>query len=1092
PVSYMQGTRQPVRSRYRLEGDRLAFEVQREGEGAVVIDPVLAFSSFSGSSADNFGYTATYDASGHLYGGGIVFNAGYPVSTGALQGFFAGGSIDVGISKWSPDGASLVWSTYLGGSGGAETPHSLVVNAQDELFVLGATGSADFPTTPGCFDGSFNPGGGMVSWTNVSGGYGFSLSNGADAFIARFNASATALLGATFLGGSGHDGLNNSGTLTHNYGDHFRGEIALDAAGNPVVATSTRSADMPVTPGAAQPALGGGQDAYLCRFNPALTTLQLGTYFGGSGDESGLGVQFDSAGRIFMAGGTTSGDMPAPGAPLDNSFNGVSDGYVARYSPAGALLAATYLGTALYDQCYFVQLDAEGFVYAVGQTLGPYPVSPGVYANPGSGQFIHKLSNDLSAPVWSTRVGNGSAAQALSPTAFLVSDCGQIYLSGWAGSTNNNAGNTQSTTNGCPVTPDAYQPTTTGSDVYLMVLQPDASGLAYATFFGGSSAEHVDGGTSRFDKNGTVYHAVCAGCGGSDGFPTTPGAWSTTNNSFNCNLGVFKFDLSPAQAIIGIDGPSTICPGASAQFTNNSVGGNTYTWTFGDGTGSAAFAPSHAYAAPGEYTVMLVLSDDSGCAPGDTATLQITVLPEPTATIDPVAPICPGASTQLQAGGGSSYSWSPATGLSATNVPDPVASPAETTTYTVTVADACGSDQAQVTVPVIAPEYTLTPDTSICIGESIILNATGGGTYAWEPHPSLSATDVADPTATPTETTTYHVTITTADGCVAHDSLTVEVQVAPPLSQLQDTAICAGSSVQLEAAPADHYAWLPANGLTAPHAQAPVVSPTEPTLYIVLLTNACGSTIDSAFVDIVLVEADAGPDTLICPGQPVQLWASGGLQYQWSPADGLSSATAADPIATPAASTLYSVAAFDANGCTDTALVLVELHPLPYVQAGEDLLAEYGNPVTLTAVGSGTLTWSPTAGLSDPHSPSPTARPEETTAFTVTVTDSLGCTNTDEVTVVVLGSLYVPNAFTPNGDGCNDFFFAMGKEIGAIELLVFDRWGLLIWSTDRLSGRWDGTHNGQECPIDTSVWKVDAIEVNGRRHEAMGHVSLLR
>ena len=128
-----------------------------------------------------------------------------------------------------------------------------------------------------------------------------------------------------------------------------------------------------------------------------------------------------------------------------------------------------------------------------------------------------------------------------------------------------------------------FQSTTDGSDFYLGVFNPDASSLAYGTFFGGGiSAEHVDGGTSRFDKNGNVYQAVCAGCGGSSDFPTSMGAWSTTNNSTNCNLGAFKFDLGNITPAISIPQP-WVCIPSSYQFDNLSSGGNVYEWDFGDG-----------------------------------------------------------------------------------------------------------------------------------------------------------------------------------------------------------------------------------------------------------------------------------------------------------------------------------------------------------------------------------------------------------------------------------------------------------------------------------------------------------------------------
>ena len=189
------------------------------------------------------------------------------------------------------------------------------------------------------------------------------------------------------------------------------------------------------------------------------------------------------------------------------------DGYIHRYDAAGTLDGSTYLGTSAHDQSYFVQVDLAGNVYVVGQTHGAYPVSVGVYANPFASQFIHKLSGDLSSSVWSTRVGS-NGTEDISPAAFLVSDCGQIYFSGWGGDVNNFGQPNSSTTVGLPLTPDAFQSTTDGSDFYLMVLNADAESLAYATYYGGTlSGEHVDGGTSRFDKNGATPGGVCVWVG---------------------------------------------------------------------------------------------------------------------------------------------------------------------------------------------------------------------------------------------------------------------------------------------------------------------------------------------------------------------------------------------------------------------------------------------------------------------------------------------------------------------------------------------------------------------------------------------------
>ena len=1079
-----------VRAAYTLSGNELGFAVEgRDPQLPLVIDPVLAFSSYTGSNADNFGFTATYDDAGHLYGGGIVFGAGYPTTVGVFDPSFNGGTCDVAISKWSPNGATLIWSTYLGGSSN-EAPHSMVVNQAQELFVMGSTGSNDFPTTAGCFQPGFQGG----PTVNFAVGYGFSFPSGVDLFVARFNANATALLGSTFVGGTNTDGVNTS-ALSYNYGDAFRGEIALDPDENPVVVTSTASTNIATTPGAPQATYGGGPlDAYVFRLAPALNTMLWASYYGGTGSDVGHGVQIDSDGRIYITGGTNSTNLPMAGTPYQGVHSGNTDGYIARYAASGnTLLSATYLGTSSYDQCFFVQLDTNDDVYVVGQTRGNYPQSPLLYSNPGSSQFIHKLSGDLATSIWSTRIGNGNITQDLSPTAFLVSDCGQIYVSAWGGGTNNFGTPTSSTTNGMPLTADAFQSTTNGSDFHLMVLEPDAAGLSYATYFGGSNTtDHVDGGTSRFDKNGTVYQAVCAGCGGQNTFPTTPGAWSTTNNSFNCNLGVFKFDLNIPIASIDIAGPSTICFPATVQFVNNSTGGNSYFWDFGDGNTSTAFAPAHTYTQAGEFAVSMVMTDVYGCAQADTASILITSLPGPNASIAPIGPICPGGSVQLEASDGDQWEWFPATGLSNTTVQNPIATPDSAMTYFVVVTSDCGMDTASVDIVFADPQGMALPDTAVCLGNGIIIGASGGVAYQWSPAGSLNDPTSANPLATPLETTTYAVEITTADGCQLVDSITVYVVLEPPLPVLADTAICTGASVQLSGPDAVTYLWQPAGSLSDPQVQSPVATPTTPTLYTVLASNLCGSIVDSVFVDLVTVVASAWPDTLICPGNPVVLGASGGTSYQWSPGTGLSSTTVANPTAITEEPITYTVTVSNDLGCTDQATITIGLLPQPTANAGPDQVIDLGDQVVLSATGQGDVEWSPPLWIECPTCATTWAAPEETTTYTVTFTAANGCSASDRVTIILNGTLFVPNTFTPNGDGVNDLFGAWGTEMDTFTLLVFNRWGELIFRTDQLDGRWDGTYMGRESPIDTYVWRIEAMELSGRRRTAVGHVNLIR
>jgi len=1097
PVSFQgdEPFRATVPTRFMLNADHVAFEVgPYDAARSLTIDPVLSFASYSGSSGNNFGFTATYDGDGHLYGAGIVFAPGYPVTLGVLDDTYNGPSgsitpsVDVGVSKWTTDGSSLVWSTYLGGLR-SEAPHSMVVNDDDELYIFGHTGSNNFPTTAGCFDGTFDGGPNL----EYAVGYGYSQPFGTDIFVAHLSADATILLGSTYVGGSDNDGVNNDGGLAHNYGDSFRGEIIVDANGNPIVASTTASIDLP-TVGASQPAHGGGVfDGYSFRLDPALTTMQWATYIGGSGEDAAYGVQVDSNGEIFVTGGTTSADLPMSGAPFRPVHGGGIDGYIIRYAPSGTALSSTFIGTAGYDQCYFVQLDTDDQIYVVGQSNGGYPVSPGRYGVPGSSQFIHKLSHDLDASNWSTVFGNGNSAQFLSPTAFLVSNCGQIYFSGWGGSTNSFAGNQSSTTMGMTVTPDAFQAGSDGDDFYLMVLEPEAVALSYATFFGGgTSPEHVDGGTSRFDKNGTIYQAVCAGCQNNDDFPTTPGAWSNNNGSTGCNLGVIKFDLVATVAIVDVVGPSTVCAPVDVQFTNNSIGGDTFDWDLGDGTTSNDLAPSHSYTEPGEYTISLRVSDSSGCARSDSTTIVVTVITDPPVDLPPQDPICPGGSVQVSVPVGVAWSWSPTTGVSDPAASDPTITPTASTLYTVTVTGDCGLTTAEVQIDLFEPSGSAGPDRLICAGGSALLDGSGGTSYLWEPPIDLDDATAEDPLASPSDSTQYAVLIITPDGCEVRDSVVVMVDAGLPLPTLTDTTICAGGEVRLAAPAGRQHLWLAGTGVIGSVDIEQLILPEAAEWFVVQVSNACGSLFDSAYVDIRVPVAQAWPDSLVCSGEEVPLFASPGVSHTWSPETGLSSSSGSNTIATVNSAITYTVTITDDIGCVAQAQVQLNTHPVHPVTAYWEQVIELGETAQLSAVGEGSFVWSPASTLSDSLSAAPVAEPQQSTTYTVTMTDQNGCRTTDEVTILIPGRLFIPNTFTPNGDGYNDVFGAWGVDIIELALDVYDRWGKLIWSTADMSNRWDGRYGGQDAPIDTYVWKLRAKEIAGGVQQRVGHVNLVR
>ena len=718
------GQRQAVACRYVLRGSTLTFALGAYDKSrALTIDPTVQFSTLTGSTADNWGFTATYDNAGNMYSGGIVFDTGgsFPATVGAYRTSFSS-VVDMALIKYNTattGPAARVWATYLGGNS-ADFPHSLVVNAQNELVVMGSTSSTNYPTTSGAVQRSF--GGGSPLDPFGAGRAPYDMPNGSDIVVSRFSADGSALLASTYLGGSGNDGVLASTALARNYGDSFRSDVLLDGAGNVYIASNSTSRNFPLMNTGFNNLLspGGAPDALVCKLSAGLNIMWWAGYLGGTGFDAAYSLQRDAQGRVYVSGGTTSQDFPTTARAYRPAYQGgPADGFVARISADGRTLErATYVGTSAYDQAQFLQLDATGNAYLFGQTLGQFPIPAGLYGAMGGPQFIQKLNPDLTASLYLTAFGSRGGfnnGPNLVPTAFLVDDCERIYISGWGGDDNDQGGRwLGGTTAGLPTTANAVQRSTDGSDFYLAQFAPGMTGLDYATYFGqnsSTSAEHVDGGTSRFDKRGVVYQAVCASCRGTQGFPVPPGAgsYTTRNGSSNCNNAAFKMNFEVIQAD---PGPRRfVCVDGGAVALGGSPAGGVWT---GPGVqampgGGYRFVPT--LVGPGQYSLTYTVAATGICQ--STKAVRYVVAPPVVPTIAPVPPQCvTGAAVALTATPvGGTFSGP---GVSGSRF-DPAAAGVGTHTLTYSVTDSlgCGSSLRQVVVsrlPAIRPG----PDTTLC------------------------------------------------------------------------------------------------------------------------------------------------------------------------------------------------------------------------------------------------------------------------------------------------------------------------------------------------------------------------------------------
>lgn len=969
-----------------LNGERVEFMLGDFSEFApLIIDPVLVFATYSGSVTDNFGMTATYGYDATAYSAGTVYGNAYPTPDPLAYNVTSNMTVpnvgvittDAFISKYSADGTTMIWTTFVGGGDdvhGTETSNSLICDKFNNIYLYGVTSSDDFPIQGG-YQSTF--GGGTTLAINFN-GTNFH-NDGTDIFIVKFSSNGQNLLGSTYMGGALNDGVNykiSSGvynnvtaydSLTTNYGDQYRGEIMLDSLGNCLVASCSRSTNFPVL-NAFQPLNAGKQDGVIFKLSADLSALQWSSYYGGSENDACYSVKIDSSYNIVFAGGTCSSNLPGMGSGWQASYNGgKTDGFVAKLNQTGTVLTnGSYLGTANYDQAFFVEIDRNDNVFVLGQsTGGTFPVINTGYVNPGSSQFVIKLEPTLTTALNSTVFGNGGANINISPAAFLVDICGNMYISGWG------ANILQLTPlGGMPVTADAFQGTSpNGFDFYLLVLERDFGGPdpLYASYIGGSAAqEHVDGGTSRFDKNGVVYQSVCGGCGGNSDFPTTPLAHSASNLSTNCNNLVFKFDfeLIP-NAEFTVDNTLGCAP-FTVTFENFSTDSDSYQWIFGDGTTSTTiFEPVITYDTAGVYEVLLVVTD-SICLLTDTAQITITV-----------------------------------------------------------------TDSLELSVTI---------DQELCQPIPLDLTAFTNGTgdnFIWSTNSNFTDTlntDVQDSMLhiTPSGPTIYYVEASN-DGCFLVDSVVVDF-IGSSLLLTGNDSICAGD-----------------------------------------LTTLTAATTNPAII----------------------------FTYVWSPDSVIQGSPTGSSITIQPLVTQYIyVTASSATGCVvnDSIQIFVGNIPNGLVQASaSEYLVAGGSTVTLIGAPSGyaSYSWTPTDGLSDPNAQSTNAIIEESTLFTLTVSDGI-CTKSDTTFIktfdFICGDpyIYIPNAFSPNGDQENDVLFVRGALIKDMVFRVYDRWGELVFeSLDRLQG-WNGEFRGKPLDPDTYDYYLKVTCIDDFESIITGNVTLIR
>jgi gliding motility-associated-like protein len=513
-----------------------------------------------------------------------------------------------------------------------------------------------------------------------------------------------------------------------------------------------------------------------------------------------------------------------------------------------------------------------------------------------------------------------------------------------------------------------------------------------------------------------------------------------------CKVPVMGKDTITVLGVIASFGHSDhlVCDSGLVQFTDSSIANDriaSYLWDFGDGTRSSSPDPQHEYLNPGVYHTSLSLTTLRGCK---------GFVQNP----DPVA---------ISRGPGASI-----TGSNGACVP------------AVVKLDGSFSNHQLTSV-------------------SWHWDFGNGSTSAEQKPPAQQYTSAGK--------FPVRAIVSGSNGCIDTVVKTVEIYPLPGMIISADTMVCAGSSETLQASGAQSYSWSPATYLSCTHCAAPVARPDYSVTYRVTGTSEHGC-ISSDSISLSVKHpfklSHSRPDTL-CAGGSVQIEAGGTEKYAWSPAAGLNNPSISSPVASPGSTTTYQVIGSDSKGCfKDTAYVPVKVYPIPVVSAGSDQTINVGHQIEIVPQISGDVTsvlWTPSNGIVSRQYPGITVQPTQTMEYTVEVKNEGKCTASDHVSVFVLcnnANIFVPNTFSPNGDGANDVFYPRGSGVFKINnLRVFNRWGEIVFersyfNANDISKGWDGTYKGKKLEPDVFVYILDVVCENNTNLVFKGNVALIR
>ncbi len=514
----------------------------------------------------------------------------------------------------------------------------------------------------------------------------------------------------------------------------------------------------------------------------------------------------------------------------------------------------------------------------------------------------------------------------------------------------------------------------------------------------------------------------------------------------NCRVPVYGPDTLSVYNVKAAFTQSSLlaCNTGAVSFTDSSKSNDpitVYSWNFGDGTFSSDQNPTHIFLTPGTYFVELTITTAFGC----------------TSTYRSTEPIKIVASPQIAITG-----------------------------------DSTGCIPATLTFK----GELVVPDTSAI-------------NWQWDFANGATSTLQQPPAQVYPAAGSYTVSLIAinSSGCRDTAFKAVTAYPIPVVTAIRDTFVCIGNSVTLQATGAQTYVWSPSTSLSCTACETTIANPTDDIIYMVTGTSAVGCSASDQLEVLVKkpFSITVSPADSVCLGSGVTISATGADVYLWSPAIGLDDPTKSNPFATPTESTNYIVVGSDDKGCfTDTKSVALSVFPLPTVNVGPDITINIGQSTTIKPQISTDVvdyTWTPTLGIIASDDSSITVKPIMSTEYNLLVTNNGNCSAEDKLTVFVIcnnANVYIPNTFSPNKDGVNDWFYPRGTGLFKIRgLKVFNRWGEMIYQKANLNPNiatdgWDGTYKNKPLTPDVFVYQVDIICENGSVLSYKGNIALIR